>query len=458
MPLPRTTRRLGVLLQRIALLLLTALAMRPACANAESPGPVSFRHDVMAVLSKAGCNSGPCHGNQNGKAGFKLSLRGEDAEFDLKAITRDMFARRVNPNDPDQSLLLVKATTQLAHEGGLRFRKDSPEYAMLRRWIADGAGDDADTAPKLARIEVSPVDRILVEPVKEAQLRARAFFSDGTERDVTSLAVYEPASTALKVSHDGLATCDAPVETTVLVRYLDKQAPVRLAFIPARPDFAWRKTPANNFIDDHVFAKLKTLRLNASPLCTDSEFIRRACLDLLGLLPTAGEARAFATDKRRDKRAKLIDALLERPEFTEFWALKWSDVLRNEEKVLDRKGVQAYYHWIRRSLVENKPLDQFVRELVSARGSTYQNPPANFHRANRDAVTRAEATAQLFLGTRLQCAKCHNHPFDHWTQTDYYDWADVFARIDYKILVRASSRAMVSAGSTQRSCASLWRD
>jgi Protein of unknown function (DUF1549)/Protein of unknown function (DUF1553) len=415
-------------------LLLAAAALRAVCADAESSTPVSFRHDVMAVLSKAGCNSGPCHGNQNGKAGFKLSLRGEDAEFDLKALTRDMFARRVNPNDPDQSLLLLKATTQLAHEGGLRFRKDSPEYAMLRRWIADGAGDDAGTAPKLARLEVSPTEQILVDPVKETQLRARAFFSDGTERDVTSLAVYEPASTAIQVSHDGLATCDAPVETTVLVRYLDQQAPVRLAFIPARPDFVWRKTPANNFIDDHVFAKLKTLRLNASPLCTDSEFIRRACLDLLGLLPTAGEARAFVADKRRDKRVKLIDALLERSEFAEFWALKWSDVLRNEEKVLDRKGVQAYYQWIRRSLAENKPLDQFVRELVSARGSTYQNPPANFYRANRDAVTRAEATAQLFLGTRLQCAKCHNHPFDHWTQTDYYDWADNFARIDYKIL------------------------
>jgi hypothetical protein len=415
-------------------LLIAAVAVRAVSAEAEAPGPVSFRHDVMAVLSKAGCNSGPCHGNQNGKAGFKLSLRGEDAELDLKALTRDMFARRVNPNDPDQSLLLLKATTQLAHEGGLRFRKDSPEYAMLRRWIADGAGDDAGTAPKLARLEVSPTEKILIDPVKETQLRARAFFSDGTERDVTSLAVYEPASTALKISHDGLATCDAPVETTVLVRYLDKQAPVRLAFIPARPDFAWRKTSANNFIDDHVFAKLKMLRLNASPLCIDNEFIRRACLDLLGLLPTAEEARAFVADKRRDKRAKLIDALLERPEFAEFWALKWSDVLRNEEKVLDRKGVQAYYQWIRQSLAENKPLDQFVRELVSARGSTYQNPPANFYRANRDAVTRAEATAQLFLGTRLQCAKCHNHPFDHWTQTDYYDWADNFARIDYKVL------------------------
>lgn len=425
-------------IRRLAILVAVAmggLAGQAALKAAEATSSaVSFRNDIMAVLSKAGCNAGPCHGNQNGKAGFKLSLRGEDAEFDLGALTRDMFARRVDPANPDQSLILLKATAQLAHEGGLRFRTNSPEYAMVRRWIADGALDDAGAAPKLTRLEVSPREQIVIEPAKEVQLRARAFFSDGTRRDVTGLAVYEPASTSVKVDHDGLVTREVPVETTVLVRYLNQHVPVRLAFIPARPDFAWNKTPANNFIDRHVFAKLRTLRMNASPLSTDSEFIRRASLDLLGLLPTANEARAFVSDQRRDKRARLIDALLERPEFADFWALKWSDVLRNEEKVLDRKGVQAYSHWIRQSLADRKPLDQFVRELISARGSTYQNPAANFHRANRDAVTRAEATAQLFLGTRLQCAKCHNHPFDRWTQADYYDWADVFSRVQYKVL------------------------
>ncbi len=403
-------------------------------AEAASTEKASFRNEVMAVLSKAGCNAGPCHGNQNGKASFKLSLRGEDPEFDLHALTRDMFARRVNTEEPEQSLLLLKATAQLAHEGGLRFRNDSPEHQILLRWISNGATDDVATAPRITRLEVAPAEQIVIEPMKEVQLRATAFFSDGSGRDVTTLAVYEPASTSVKVSHDGLVTRDGPVETTVLARHLNQHVPVRLAFIPARADFVWRKTPANNLIDEHVFTKLKALRMNASALCTDSEFIRRASLDLLGLLPTSDEARSFVADKRRDKRARLVEQLLERPEFAEFWALKWSDILRNEEKVLDRKGVQAYYHWIRQSLADNKPLDQFVRELVSARGSTYQNPPANFHRASRDAVTRAEATAQLFLGTRLQCAKCHNHPFDHWTQADYYDWASVFARINYKVL------------------------
>ncbi len=388
----------------------------------------------MAVLSKAGCNAGPCHGNQNGKASFKLSLRGEDPETDFIALTRDMFARRVNVAEPAQSLLLLKATASLAHEGGKRFGPDSPEYAILRQWITNGATDDGNAAPRLKSLAVEPLDEIIRAPRKEVQLRARATFADGSQRDVTSLAVYEPTTTQASVSHDGLVSCDAPVETTVVVRFLDQQAPVRLAFIADNPDFRWRKTPANNFVDRHVFEKLQSLRMNASVLCTDNEFIRRASLDILGFLPTADEARAFVSDRRRDKRARLIDSLVARPEFAEFWALKWSDILRNEEKVLDRKGVQAYHNWIRSSIAGRKPMDVFVRELLSARGSTYENPPANFYRANRDAVTRAESAAQLFLGARLQCAKCHNHPFDRWTQTDYYDWAGVFAGIDYKII------------------------
>jgi hypothetical protein len=388
----------------------------------------------MAVLSKAGCNAGSCHGNQNGKAGFKLSLRGEDPDFDVKALTRDMFARRVNPTDPDQSLILLKPTTQLAHEGGLRFRKDSGEYATLRGWIAGGLIDDTASAVKLARIEITPGERILIEPETNVQLHAQAIFADGSRRDITQTAVYEPANNLARVTHDGMVIREAAGETTILIRYLDQQIAVHLAFVPGRPDFVWKRPPTANYIDDQIFAKLRTLRMNPSELCTDSEFIRRVSLDLLGVLPTAEEARAFVHDPRNNKRARLVERWLERPEFADFWALKWSDVLRNEEKVNDRKGVQAFHNWIRESIADNKPLDQFVREILSARGSTYDNPPANFYRANRDAVTRSEATAQLFLGTRLQCAKCHNHPFDRWTQADYYDWADVFSRIQYKVI------------------------
>jgi hypothetical protein len=396
--------------------------------------PVSFRNDVIPVLSKAGCSAGTCHGNKYGKGGFKISLRSQEPDLDLISVTRDASGRRVNPMNADHSLLLLKATTQVPHEGGLRFKRESEEYRILRDWIAAGCPDDSEKAPKLQRLEVIPLTQVLTEPKREVQLSAKAFFSDGTTRDATSRAVYEPANNLVKVSHDGLVQSEGPGETTVLVRFLEQQLPVRLAFIPARPNFKWSSPRENNYIDKHVFSKLRSLRVNPSGLSSDTVFLRRAYLDLLGILPTAEEARAFTADSRKDKRARLIDSLLERNEFAEFWALKWADLFRNEEKTIDRKGVQGFHGWIASALRENQPVDQFVREIIAARGSTYLNPPANYYRALRDPVTRAEATAQVFLGVRLQCAQCHNHPFDRWSQDDYYDWAGLFSRVSYKVL------------------------
>src|SRR5947209_7728233 len=330
---------------------------------------VAFRNEVEAVLSKAGCNAGTCHGNKYGKGGFKLSLRGQDPGLDLLALTRDGLARRTNPFEAEKSLVLLKASTQIPHEGGLRFKKNSEEYEVLRLWIANGAGDDLADTPVLTKIEVSPEEAVLLEPADRVQIHAWATFSDGTRRDITTRAVYDPANTLVKVSHDGLVQRERPGETTVLVRFLQLQAPVRLAFVPARPEFKWRNVPEHNYIDRHVFAKLRTLRMTPSDLCSDTVFIRRAFLDLLGLLPTAQEAQSFESDHHKHKRARLIDQLLERPEYADFWALKWADLLRNEEKALDRKGIQLFQHWIRESIAENKPLDQFVREIVSARAS-----------------------------------------------------------------------------------------
>lgn len=415
---------------RLALILLLGAQTGWWCAR----GEVSFRNEVMAVLSKAGCNAGTCHGNKNGKGGFKLSLRGQDPDQDYQSLTRDLFSRRVDPVAPEASLILLKPTTAVAHEGGKRFDPGSLEYDILRQWIADRIPDDRQTAPALTRIEVTPTEKLLIEPAREVQMRTRAEFSDGTSRDITSLAVYEPASPLVEVSRDGLVRAKGAGETTVLVRYLERQEPVRLAFVPARPGFKWTKAPAHNHIDEHIFAKLKLLRMNASGLCSDATFIRRAYLDLLGVLPTADEAQKFVNDRRRDKRARLIDQLFERPEFADFWALKWADLLRVEAHSLDHKGVQNFHHWIRQSISGNKPLDELARELVFARGSTYRSPPANFHRPNRNPAARAKATAQLFLGTRLQCAECHNHPHERWTQDDYYDWAAVFASVRYKVL------------------------
>ncbi|HKS36730.1 MAG TPA: DUF1549 and DUF1553 domain-containing protein, partial [Verrucomicrobiae bacterium] len=395
---------------------------------------VSFRNDVMAVLSKAGCSAGTCHGNKNGKGGFKLSLRGQDPDIDYIALTRDLFGRRVNLLDPEQSLMLLKPTAQVAHEGGSRFKEGSQEYEIFRRWIAQGMPSDLASAPHLQAIEITPKEKVLVEPLDKVQLQVRARFSDDTIRDIRSLAVYEPANPLVKVSPDGLVQRLRPGESTVLVRYLHCQEPVRLAFVPARPGFKWTTVPINNYIDEHIFAKLRTLRMSPSGVCLDDVFVRRAHLDLLGILPTAEEARRFVADSRRDKRARLIEGLLERREFADFWALKWADLLRVEAHSLDKKGVQNFHHWIRRSIADNKPLDQFARELITARGSTYNSPAANYWRPNRDPATRGRAAAQVFLGTRLQCAECHNHPSDRWTQDDYYDWAGLFARVSYKVL------------------------
>jgi hypothetical protein len=404
-------------------------------AGADETRPsVSFRSDAMAVLAKSGCNAGACHGNKNGKGGFKLSLRGQDPDLDYEALTHDVFARRINSIDPDKSLILLKASAQLPHEGGLRFRKDSMEYGILRDWIARGTPRDGEQSPTLKRLEVTPGEIVLVEPADRVQIRATAIFSDGSRRDVSNLAVYEQSTDLAKISPDGLVQRVRMGEMAVVVRYLQLQEPVRLTFVPARPGFKWKPLSANNYIDEQIYAKLQTVRMNPSAPGDDSTYIRRAYLDLLGILPTPVEAKAFNADRSSDKRPRLVEQLLARPEYADFWALKWSDLLRNEERTIDRKGVQGFHRWIRDSVACNKPLDIFVRDLLSAKGSTYTNPPANYYRANRDPVTRGEATAQLFLGVRLQCAQCHNHPFDRWTQDDYYGWADVFARVDYKII------------------------
>ena len=410
-----------------ALLLAAALG----CGGARGED-VFFRRDVMAVLSKAGCNLGGCHGNGNGKGGFKLSLRGQDPDLDWAAMTRDQGGRRVNSIEPEKSLLLLKATAAIAHEGGQRFAPGSPEAAVFAAWLRDGARD-SDGA-RFAKLEVTPDARVLVEPETNVQLKATAVFADGTRREVTRMAVFEPSNLNVKVSADGKVTREKSGEATVLVRYLDQQIPVRLAFVPARPDFVWSEPVAHNFIDEHVFKKLRTLRMNPSALCDDATFLRRAYLDLLGVVPTAETARAFTADTAPDKRAALIERLFARGEFADFWTLKWADLLKIEERQLDRNGMKVFHAWIRESIARNKPLDLFARELIAARGSTYENPAANWWRANRDPVTRAESTARVFLGTQLNCAQCHNHPFERWTQDDYYNWAGLFARLDYKIV------------------------
>jgi hypothetical protein len=401
-------------------------------ADAEAE-EVTFQRDVMAVLSKAGCNAGVCHGNANGKGGFRLSLRGDDPTFDYAAIVRDQLGRRINRLEADKSMLLLKPSLQLPHEGGRRFAPGGPEYNALVRWICSGAVYDGQLPP-VERLIVEPSEAVLVDPADELQMRVTAHFRDGTMRDVTRWAVYEPAGQSVAVSNDGLIKRRSFGQTVVLVRYLNQQFGLRVAFVPARPGFVASGPPARNPIDELVYEQLRQLRISPSPLACDRVFLRRAYLDLLGAYPSADEARRFLSDQRDDKRARLIDELLARPEFATYWALRWCDLLRVEEKTLDRKGVANLHHWLRRAIEQAMPLDAMVRALITAQGSTYLHPPANYYRAARDRLTRAEGVAQVFLGIRLQCARCHNHPFDRWRQDDYYDWAAIFAPVDYKIV------------------------
>jgi Protein of unknown function (DUF1549)/Protein of unknown function (DUF1553) len=411
---------------RVFLILIALL-----CADVRG-AEVTFRRDVMAALSKTGCNLGGCHGNGQGKGGFKLSLRGQDPNLDWAATVQEQGGRRVNLLEPEQSLLLLKSTAQLAHEGGQRFAVGSPEYDLFLAWLRDGAPDSGQDL-RLEKLEVPQREYVIVEPEREVKLSAKALFSDGSTREVTALTVFEPNNQGAKVSASGLVTREKFGETTVLVRYLGQQVPVTIDFVPARPNFTWADPRAFNFIDELAFAKFRQLRINPSEICDDTTFLRRAYLDLLGVIPTAETARAFIADTAPDKRGRLVDRLLAREEFSDFWALKWADLLRIEERQLDQNGMKVFHGWIRECIAANMPLDQFARELVAARGSTYENPPANWYRANRDPVSRAENTARVFLGTQLNCAQCHNHPFERWTQDDYYGWAALFARVDYEI-------------------------
>lgn len=404
-------------------------------AKSATARPVSFRQDVMAVLTRAGCNMGACHGNLNGKGGFRLSLRGDDPKFDFDSLTRDNFARRIDPASPEASLIVGKPTGQIPHEGGLRFSPNSAEARTLRDWVAQGARDDVASAAEVIRLEVFPKDRLITEGHGSQQLLVTAQFTDGTIRDVTRESAFDLSDpTAGTVDARGQVEVDRPMEVTVAVRYLRGRGVSQLAFLAKRDGFVWREPVVRNVVDQHVFAKLRRLRVQPSESAEDSVFLRRAYLDALGALPTPDEARAFLGDPDPQKRPRLVDALLDRPEFADHWALKWADLLRNEEKTMGDKGIWVFQRWLRDQVSRDAPLDEFARSLLEAKGSTWSNPAANFYRTNRDPQTVAETVGQVFLGVRLQCARCHNHPFDVWTQDDYYGLAATFGNVRHKDL------------------------
>ena len=415
-----------------------SVAVGGTCAAGEVP---SFRHEVMPVLSRAGCSLGTCHGNQNGKGGLRLSLRGQDPDLDYTTLTRTLGARRVNVQQPEDSLLLRKPLMQVPHEGGRRFVVDSFEYRVLRDWIAAGMPRDGGVAGsglvQLKGLQVEPELVTLSGDQRTRQLTATAEFSDGTRREVNELAVFESSHPGVSVSASGLVDfgeVSSVRQTTVTVRYLNQQQVSRVEYLRGVSDFRFESPVAVNAIDEAVFGQLRRLQLNPAGLCSDEVFVRRLYLDLTGLLPTREQAESFLRAPAADRRARLIDRLLESEEFVDFQTLRWADLLRVEDKTLDAKGVSVFHQWIRASVRGDRPLNEFAAALTGARGSTYTEPAANFYRALRTPEERSESAAQVFLGVRLQCARCHNHPFDRWTQDDYYGWTNFFARVDYKIL------------------------
>jgi hypothetical protein len=399
-------------------------------AKADQPQPVSFRNEVIASLNVGGCNQGACHGTPSGKNGFKLSLRGYDPASDYIQLTHDILGRRTDRLNPVMSLMLQKALGRVPHEGGARFSLDSLPAQTILGWLKEGLTDDPAKLPGVTKVEVLPGNRVLNEPSRFQQLTVMAQFADGSVKDVTRLTVFSSSDQAIAtVNANGLVEFGQSGEVAILCRFLMELVPVRLTYLEPKQGFVWNNPAENNYVDKHVFAKLKMLNILPSDLCTDQEFIRRAYMDVCGVLPTPDETRRFFDSKDPQKRAKLIDELLERPEYADLWTLKWSDVFRSTRKNVQLKGTFVFQKWMRNHIDRNTPFDQVVHEVIASGGSTFANPPANYYRIARDPQNLAETTAQLFFGIRMQCAKCHNHPFERWTQDDYYSMAAFFARV-----------------------------
>jgi hypothetical protein len=418
-----------------------ATADEPPAANAQGRGDgsrlLNFANDVLPLLSKQGCNSGMCHGKAIGQNGFKLSLFGFDPAFDYAAIVHQGHGRRISPAAPDDSLLLRKASGGMAHGGGVRFAVDSDAYRLLRRWIDQGLPWGRDDDPRELKLEVSPAELAIDGPTQqptEHQLRVVVHYSDGSSRDVTRTARYDSQQPDLAaISPEGLATISGRAgETHVMVRYNNLVATSRVLIpwgsAPAEDRYAAFKP--KNFIDELALAKWREIHVTPSAEASDEEFLRRAFIDALGTLPTPQEVQDFVADASPDKRDALIDRLLEREEFLDLWAHRLGDLVRNRVGGSNEKeNTVAFAKWIRQSLAENKPYDRFVHEIVAVSGKRSDHPQMDWYRWAINHENRVEDSAQAFLGLRVSCANCHNHPFENISQTDYWRFAAFFARV-----------------------------
>ncbi|QDU18241.1 DUF1549 and DUF1553 domain-containing protein [Urbifossiella limnaea] len=418
----------------------TTIAVTAAGASAAVPvtvekatadEPVNFTREIVPILTRANCNGGGCHGAQHGRGGFRLSLAGFDPAFDFAQIVQSNEGRRVVPHDPERSILLAKPALVMEHGGGEKLKLGGRDYARVRQWLADGAPGPAAKEATVSQLEVFPAARVLV-PVEQQQLAVTAVWSDGRREDVTASAQFDHLNESVAaVTPAGLVTAKGAGETHVMVRFAGQVGVAQLT-LPFATLAAYPKVPTNNFIDEKLVAKWRELGLTPSPLCSDDEFLRRLYLDAIGTLPTPDEVRAFLADADPLKRQKAIDRVLERAEFIDWWALKWGDLLRINRTALQDKGMWSFHNWVRAMMRDGTPLDVFAREIVTAEGSTFLDGPANFYQIGRTPEDWAESVAQVFLGIRVGCARCHHHPFERWGQDDYYGLAAFFARLGTK--------------------------
>ena len=415
-------------------ILVLGLCLSTAAVAVDTPS-VSFVRDIVPILTKSGCAGSNCHGSIRGKNGFKLSLFGYDPDLDYAAITQGGDGRRIDRNEPEKSLVLQKPTFQIAHGGGVRFEVESLEYAAILEWIREGASFDSPDSPRLESLTVTPQEITLVGIGSKVQLYAIASYTDGLHQDVTRKVQYSANDeSVVEVSRDGEITSLRAGETAIMVRTLGNAVAARIEVVAQPPMKDYPEIPRSNFIDEFAFSKLRRLNVIPSRLTSDHEFLRRVYLDTVGVLPTLEETEEFLASDDPEKRSKLIDHLLERPEFAELWATKFCDLFR--VGLLDQglKGGRLFYNWIRKAIREDKPYDEFATELITATGNLWFNPTANFYYITENSEPENLATniSQVFLGVRLECARCHNHPWERWKQDDFWGFAAFFARMAEK--------------------------
>ncbi len=404
--------------------------------DATKDRPISFKLDVMPVFMKAGCNAGSCHGAARGKDGFMLSLFGYDPDGDYNRIVRELAGRRINLSLPEQSLLLEKGVGKVNHTGGELFKEGGELYNETLRWIKAGAPRDANDIAKPVGIDVTPT-RIVLEGENSTQrLTVRARYSDGTTRDVSHLAAYITSNaTSADIDEAGVITAHQRGEAFVMARFDTFTVGAQVIVIPKGLKYDWPNPPANNYIDELAYAKLKKLRITPSDLCDDQTFMRRAYIDIAGTLPTREEFDRFMNDKSPDKRTKLVDELLDRKEFAEIWVMKFAELLQirsDGNRRMSYKATLLYYNWLQERIANNVPMNQIVQELLGSTGGTFTNPATNYYQVETQTLKVAENVAQVFMGMRIQCAQCHNHPFDRWTMDDYYSFAAFFSQVGRK--------------------------